>query len=697
MKQFLVILIVSLFVSAILADIIYVGPNETNTTIQAGVNAAQNGDTVIVRDGVYSGNDIDISSIDVISENGPDNCIIDGNGNYSCFEMHDDSRICGFTIQDFSYAAIYLDQPHPMIEIENCIFEFNYNAIYSWSPISKLNKCIFRNNTGMYTVMIYADYTLGQNPLVYENIENNLFYDNSTNIDLDLMNASQNYHGLIENNTLIGCNTSFQLNGGDLDIRDCIFYDTLLNSNLTIEYCAFNGEGDYGASNLYNIDPLFSDLEDYEHRLLEGSPCIDAADPNDLDIDGTREDMGCYPTTTDLKKGEMNHWNWISYPRLPDNYGTLASSILDDLIPLTQLEMLHHDDYPFVYNGYDWYPTIYEIESWKGYKLELDDQGSPYANLHLPLPGNRLDSHTSITLLAGEDNWIGYWLPQTQDIDRAFGNNWDKVKSIKAEDWCYLDMSNPRDGEPKPSMKIRPLHYGKGYIVRVTEQFDLVWNESDRGAADRDDAPVPQYFIYDDKPDYEVIDVMDIDENIQEIGVFENGICIGAVVVDEQSEQILVYSDRMDRSDDEIVFEVYYDRGRSAKISDYLVYDERYDKYVPNVIIGGDQEYSTVKFSSVSEPDEEIGNHLLLNYPNPFKPNSIIKYNIPADGIIKLDVYNLKGQLVKSLFCGKQAMGEYSVSWHGKDDNNEPVASGIYFYRLEAGENIANKRVVFMR
>jgi hypothetical protein len=73
---------------------------------------------------------------------------------------------------------------------------------------------------------------------------------------------------------------------------------------------------------------------------------------------------------------------------------------------------------------------------------------------------------------------------------------------------------------------------------------------------------------------------------------------------------------------------------------------------------------------------------LYANHPNPFNPETVIRYSLEQESEITLEVYNLKGQKVRLLTAEKRLPGEYSVVWNGKDDSGKEAASGIYFYRL---------------
>jgi len=88
---------------------------------------------------------------------------------------------------------------------------------------------------------------------------------------------------------------------------------------------------------------------------------------------------------------------------------------------------------------------------------------------------------------------------------------------------------------------------------------------------------------------------------------------------------------------------------------------------------------------------------LSQNYPNPFNPSTTIKFNLPKTSNVKLDVYNIKGQHVRTLENGLLNQGVHSVVWNGTDDNNQNVASGVYFYRLTANGQSETKKMLLMK
>ena len=88
---------------------------------------------------------------------------------------------------------------------------------------------------------------------------------------------------------------------------------------------------------------------------------------------------------------------------------------------------------------------------------------------------------------------------------------------------------------------------------------------------------------------------------------------------------------------------------------------------------------------------------LLQNYPNPFNPQTEIAYTLPEGSNVKLEIYNVLGQKVKVLVDEYQSAGTKKVIWDGRNENGEKVSSGIYFYRLDAGNYVQTKKMSLMK
>ncbi|UCB51649.1 MAG: T9SS type A sorting domain-containing protein [Candidatus Zixiibacteriota bacterium] len=88
---------------------------------------------------------------------------------------------------------------------------------------------------------------------------------------------------------------------------------------------------------------------------------------------------------------------------------------------------------------------------------------------------------------------------------------------------------------------------------------------------------------------------------------------------------------------------------------------------------------------------------LFHNYPNPFNPETQIKYDLPLSGNVTLSVYNVLGQKVRALVDGMQEAGHRSVTWDGRDDAGREVASGIYFYKIKAEDYQMTMKMVLLK
>jgi hypothetical protein len=71
------------------------------------------------------------------------------------------------------------------------------------------------------------------------------------------------------------------------------------------------------------------------------------------------------------------------------------------------------------------------------------------------------------------------------------------------------------------------------------------------------------------------------------------------------------------------------------------------------------------------------------NYPNPFNPSTTISFAIPEESVVKIEIFNIKGQKIKTLIDDHLVRGEHKIVWDGNDDSGRQVSSGVYFYRLE--------------
>lgn len=399
-------------------------------------------------------------------------------------------------------------------------------------------------------------------------------------------------------------------------------------------------------------------------------------------------------------------YNWTSFPRLVRNENINEEV---DIVPI--LGTIEPNNFSYLdfdakgegdleYNDPYWFPGNYEIKSTALYKIKID----PNEERTLEVNGTRMefDYDLSDPLEAYAHHWLGYWLPEPQNIEDALGDYWGIVRSVSAEDWYWFDGLPERDGESIPvcSWKTegKTMEYGKGYVIKFYEEIEnFHWTRS--GIIEEPERKEKsENYNYAEKAEYEVIDVIGIDSGITEIGVFENDICVGAVVVKDSSEQILVYSDNANRDPVPFTFEVTTGRSTSVPIQNYSTLNLRTGEYEEMPVISGRQEYSVIKFGKQEEPENNIAMPIHLgNYPNPFNPITEISFSLPQTGEIELTIYNIKGQKVKTLYSGTAEEGKHSMIWKGKDANDKSVSSGLYFYKLKIGNKVLTRKMLMIK
>ena len=110
---------------------------------------------------------------------------------------------------------------------------------------------------------------------------------------------------------------------------------------------------------------------------------------------------------------------------------------------------------------------------------------------------------------------------------------------------------------------------------------------------------------------------------------------------------------------------------------------------------------STSSPTAVLEPDRATDTPayavLDANYPNPFNPETTIRFHLPRDGRVELKVYDLAGQQVAALVDGQLGAGPRTVTWDGRSDAGQALASGTYFYRLTTDDGTTARKMTLLK
>ncbi|MCD6374554.1 MAG: T9SS type A sorting domain-containing protein, partial [Caldisericaceae bacterium] len=101
------------------------------------------------------------------------------------------------------------------------------------------------------------------------------------------------------------------------------------------------------------------------------------------------------------------------------------------------------------------------------------------------------------------------------------------------------------------------------------------------------------------------------------------------------------------------------------------------------------QDEALVKSLTTSQmlPEEAI---LFANYPNPFNPSTTIRFALPEDSYVRLTIYSITGQKVRTLINGQVSKGYHQIVWDGRNESGQPVSGGLYVYEFKTD----NKRIL---
>jgi len=144
---------------------------------------------------------------------------------------------------------------------------------------------------------------------------------------------------------------------------------------------------------------------------------------------------------------------------------------------------------------------------------------------------------------------------------------------------------------------------------------------------------------------------------------------------------------------DNITTPYYTDTDLSGGITYYY--------YVTAVFTNGESIPSNIEFATPVTDIDEVAMPIITklsgNYPNPFNPETTIRYSLHKESRVTISIYSIKGQLVRKLVDGKYSAGSHKVVWNGKDELGRSTGSGVYFYRMSTGDYSAVKKMLLLK
>jgi len=502
-------------------------------------------------------------------------------------------------------------------------------------------------------------------------------------------------------NNIIWNNATDQIYG-HLNRGDDVLY--IRNSTIvrTVNYWRFEGIVD--ALNVYTADPEFVDPHGYDwHIQNEDYDTIYTGFSNPYaDYVGVLPYDGVH-TSPDHNRAFTADLQWISFPILSRNTDTngdvpfldVASTFLDKASNfIGQNGTSSYSD-----NSLDWLPILSPVTSTMGYKVQVTE-----SFVH-SIQGTTINPNTPITLLPNIDNWVGYFLPETQYARDVFDTDTrSRIAYILTKNGAihYISPFPPY----APNIWEPTLSFGEMAIIRLRPNqtsHTFTWSRG-QGAPPSVRQPTNHY-AFTQRADYQSLYIEYVaDAPPTEIGALINGVCKGATVYQGTTSEILLYLDVAD-FDEEIVIEFAYLKNGSyttRTIDKFTVVNLINGKheYIP-LIASADIPYYHIEIASGKSSKSDIivppFTQLLQNYPNPFNPDTKIDFYLSHDDHVTLSVYNIKGQKVCDLVRGSTSAGKHSVVWNGKDSMGRSVSSGVYLYKLTTGLGSVQRKMVLLK
>jgi len=135
-------------------------------------------------------------------------------------------------------------------------------------------------------------------------------------------------------------------------------------------------------------------------------------------------------------------------------------------------------------------------------------------------------------------------------------------------------------------------------------------------------------------------------------------------------------------------------------LDDEVLRGATYYYWLESVALNGESEHFgplkvTIKADGEDPiPEIPLETKLFSAFPNPFNPNTNLRYSMKEAGEARIDIFNVKGQLLKTFKQNHEQAGYYQVSWDGRDVNGHQVSTGVYFYRMSCGKYSHTKKMV---
>ncbi len=698
--------------------------------LSSTINSSTNNNTIDIQAGTYTGKIIVSNKQNItIKGNNKNNTVIEGYIGSPAISLINCSNI---SFENVTIKGGFF-QEGGAVNLDN-------------SSINLINSDIHDNGT---IPQIYngglVNTESGKGGAVYANssssmyAENCCFYDNEPLFNSEIVGQTLYFDNSYA--TLINCNLLQDVESDVIDLYsdNSSYYLTnsiVKNPNITdatYNFCCIYDTFDVqtltGVYNIATTNPMFTDELNHDYSLIKGSSLIGNGFDLwycDYSVSNWNQDL---LTISDLTKeiGAISYdldryasytftddpgYNWVSFPVVdnePQSNAIMANFFNEYSLPNSHLLGLQAQvddgsnlqEQTFIPN----YLSQTEIiDSRKGYKLRFsqDKEMNRFHGYHIAQ-----DTYVDIPY-AGQDTWVGYFLTPTQKPADAFGDYLDELYYIQHKDWT-MTRQKPKRGAPwivvmgiggvSPSLSYGDMVNVKRFDSTNPENSHFQWCQSSQARAYSTSQTT--YFHYEEEADYTPIFVeIDSTLGIREVAIYANDECKGATVVENDLVMIHGYlSEVPDGTELELRT---WDNSRKNEKVDFNLFNQISNIFEPtNCLVKSNIDYYRVTLGANNNSQDDnvdmINSLTINNYPNPFNPETTISFNNPESGKVSLSVYNIKGQLVKTLIDEETPAGTHSLVWNGKDERGKNVASGIYFTKIKTVNSIQTKKMLLMK
>ncbi|MBN1790234.1 MAG: T9SS type A sorting domain-containing protein [Bacteroidales bacterium] len=432
----------------------------------------------------------------------------------------------------------------------------------------------------------------------------------------------------------------------------------------------------------------------YDITYLIGNNTLDAGASCWYEITGTSQ--------VEQVISLANGWNIFSLNVVPDNTAMLA--IVQPLIDAGSLVKIQNETgaaiEPLPLNM-GWNDNIGNWAATEGYKIRVNQ------NTNLTVTGIPISEPTDIDLNTGW-NIIGYPAAASQNAMTVLNDLVVSENLMKVQDEAGAAI------EPMPLNmgwvnNIGDFEPGEGYKVRVANISNLTIDPSGTGGlkSTRQVTGIPQHFIkawngngYDHMNIYLTLTTEEGSalQSGDEIALFDGDLCVGTVKIGNHLQNLysLVVS-----ADDPTTSEILdgftagnamtFKLWRAADNSEIRIRSVYYlpgysDVFEPlgTTVAGLNLESNGINTWTTSLGD---------NYPNPFREETTIPYNLGKTAQVELTIYDVLGQRITTLLKATQEPGSYTIVWDGANNQQEKVKAGIYFCRMVAENEVLVKTI----